>query len=229
MELKTNLHFHTKEDSKHSVIKYSLKEGVDKASDLNFDVLALTLHGSFIWNNKWKEYAKQKGILLIPGIEAKIKGKEVLVLNCDKNIEKVKTFKELRRYKAKNPNIFIIAPHPYFYGFSPLKKKFEENIDIFDAIEHSWFYTKLFNRNKRGARIAKKYNLPLIATSDTHFFNFLNTDYAVIDAEEKSIESIFRAIRKNEFKNKTRPKKIFSEFFWPQARFMIKNFLNKFK
>ncbi|MBD3360315.1 hypothetical protein GF366_00775, partial [Candidatus Peregrinibacteria bacterium] len=136
-------------------------------------------------------------------------------------------FNALREYKKENPHIFIIAPHPYFYGFSPLKEKFEGNIDVFDAIEHSWFYTKIFNRNKKAQKMAKKYDLPLISTSDTHFLDFLNTDYAIIKAEEKTKDAIFEAVKKKRLENVTRPKVFFREFLWKQGVFTFWDTLKK--
>ena len=42
MKLKANLHFHSREDPQDSV-PYTLQEGIDEASRLHFDVLAIAL------------------------------------------------------------------------------------------------------------------------------------------------------------------------------------------
>jgi len=231
--IKTNLHFHTCEDPKHKAIKYTLKEGIDEAANLGFEALAITCHESFKWENKASEYANSKGVLLIPGIEAKIRftpgkpKKEVIILNCHKDIEKISNIEELKKYKNAHPEVFILAPHPFFYGNFSLKKDLEKNIEVFNAIEQSWFYSRIFNRNKKAKKVAEKYNLPFISTSDTHFLNFLNTDYAMIYIEEKTPEAIFRAIKEKSFKNITRTKNSFTEMLVPQGLFMLKDFAKK--
>lgn len=231
--LKTNLHFHTKKDPHHKAIGYDIKEGVDKASRLEFEVLGWTCHRSFMWNKEAHEYALEKNVLLIPGIEKMIspkknkKGKEVIILNCNEEAEDLKTINDLREYKNKHPEVFLLAPHPFFYGDFSLKKQLEKNIDVFDAIEHSWFYSNIFNRNKKAEKVAREYNKPFIATSDTHFLNFLNTDYALISAEEKTAESILEAVKQNNFKNVTRPKNPFGEMFLPQMSFIAEDVYKK--
>lgn len=236
MKLKVNLHFHTREDPRHShQITYTLKEGVDRAASYDFDVIALTCHKGVVMNPHFKKYAASKNILLLSGVELYIKeksnmqAKHLVVLNCDQSIENVETFADLEEYKKKHPEIFVLAPHPYFYGNYSLKKYLEKYIHLIDAIEHSWFYSKMFNRNIKAKQVAQKYNLPFIATSDTHFFNFLNTDYAIIDAGEKTPAAIFNAIKNNRFKNITSPKSFLRDMVLTQGSFEIKDKLQKYK
>jgi len=208
MRFKTNLHFHTADDPQDA-IPYTFYEGIDAAKALGFDAIALTCHHSFIREPKYQTYAAERGILLIPGVELTLEGRHVLVLNPSPEIEDVKTLAELETYKRNRPDIFVIAPHPFLYGPSCLKDQLEPWIRLFDAIEHSWFYSKWFNRNKKAEQTAKKHRLPYIATSDTHVLDVLPTSYAVIDAKEKTIPSIFEAIRAGKFENVSPPQR-----FW---------------
>lgn len=216
MTFKTNLHFHCAEDSRHS-LPYTLRDGIDYACLKGFEVLALTCHRAFLSIPEHVTYAKTKGVLLISGIEAEIfdehgRGSHVLILNGDKESELLSTFNELRRYKEKKPNIFVIAPHPYFYGNFSLHSNLEKHIDVFDAIEHSWFYTCRFNRNLQAENIAKRHNKPFIATSDTHFLEILDTDYTLVDAMEKTPQAIFNAIRVGKYHNMTSPHSFLATF-----------------
>lgn len=230
MLLKTNLHFHTSDDPHHSNIKYSTFEGIDKASKFGFDVLALTCHTEYVLTDEHIKYAEEKGILLLPGIEINIgenenDGRHLLIINCDKSAENIKTFKDLEIYKKENPHIFVIAPHPFFPSFSKQESLMEytkKYSHLFDAVEHSWFYSNLINRNLPSQKFAEENNLPFVATSDTHFFNFLNTDYCNIEAEEKTPKSIFNAIQKGSFENVTRPKKLIKEMFFIYGTFSLK-------
>ena len=217
MKLKTNLHFHSKEDPV-DIIEYDLFEGINKMYELGFNVLASTCHTKNICTQKHIEYAKEKGITLIPGIEANIhenksrKRSHVVILNCDTNANDIHTFDDLKKYKNENPDILVIAPHPYFYGNYSLGHLLEKYIELFDVIEISWFYTKWFNRNKKAVEIAKKYNKPLIATSDTHKMRYFNINFATLDASGNTVDDIFNAIKENNFTNTTSPRTLFEIF-----------------
>ncbi len=207
--LKTDLHLHSKEDKKDD-LSYSAKELIDKAAELKFDVLAFTFHHAFFWKKEIINYAKSKNILLIPGSEMLIEKCDVLVYNIKKeHLKSIKTFEDLRQLKKKDKNIFVIAPHPYFIVGHSMGNKLEKNIGLFDAIEISWFFTKILNLNKKAIKIAKKYNKPLIATSDNHYFNNFGINYSLVDSS-KDTKAIFKAIHEKKIKNISEPRSMFS-------------------
>jgi predicted metal-dependent phosphoesterase TrpH len=203
-ELKIDLHIHAKED-KIDKISYTAKQLIDKASKLKYDVLSFTFHKKLFWQKEIIKYAKQKGILLIPGVEMSIEGKDVLVYNIkQKEVEKIKTLNDLQKIKDKNKNIFVIAPHPYYMTKVCLGEKLEKSIKLFDAIEHSWFFSNKINPNKKAIKISRRYNKPIIATSDCHHISYFGSSYAVIESK-KDINSIFKAIKKNKIINHVKP------------------------
>lgn len=222
MKIKTNLHLHTGDDPKDN-IKYSTHEAIDKAKKFGFDALALTCHTKTTYTKEYADYANQKGILLIPGIEARIENRDVVILNCNETAEGIKTFEGLKKYKKENPEIFIMAPHPFVTSTKSLFSKLEQNMDLFDAIELTVFSNKFFNFNKKATKIAKKYNKPLVATSDTHSLKNLDKGYVIINAKEKSIPAIFQAIKNNQTKNKLQP---FST--WRMLKFRINGIVRKY-
>ncbi len=232
MKLKTNLHFHTGDDI-FDRIDYSTKEGIDHAVKLGFNALAITCHQKFAWTEEYFEYARQKGLLFIPGIELYVgetletSKRHVLVLNAMKDVEKVRTFEELTAYRANHPECFIIAPHPFFYGNFSLKHFLEKYISLFDAIEQSWFYSKWFNRNVEGKAMAEKYHLPFISTSDTHFFDFMDTNYCTVDAEEKTAQAIFQAFREGKLENTTSRRRFWRDMAWTHGKFALKTLLHR--
>lgn len=209
MKLKTNLHFHTSDDTEDS-IPYSFTEALDEAVRLGFSCLALTCHNTYAYTAERAREAGARGVLLIPGIERTIEKKHVLILNCGSDIMSVHTFQALTAYKQTHPEIFVIAPHPYWggsYSFS-LSAKLEEHISLFDAVEQTWFYSLIYNPNKKASRVAQRHSLPLIATSDTHELQWLNTSYAEIEVKEKTIPAVLNAIRKENFKNVSSPRNL---------------------
>lgn len=235
MRLKTNLHFHTADDPL-DFVPYSTKAGIDRAAALDFDALALTCHRKAVWTPEYAAYAATRDILLIPGIELDIReadgntgqrGRHLIILNCAKEAELIRTFFDLKEYRIAHPECFVFAPHPFFYGNFSLKQFLERHLDLIDAVEHSWFYSCRFNRNKKGARFAQAHHLPMVATSDAHTFQNLNTDYALVDAEEQTISSLFDAIKASRITNITHPKKFIREMAFPLATLIAKNFLDR--
>ncbi|MFP4616969.1 MAG: PHP domain-containing protein [Candidatus Paceibacterota bacterium] len=229
MFFKTNLHFHTGDDPQDP-IEYNTLEGINKASELGFRALAITCHEKFIWSSEYREYASSKGVVLIPGIEINIgerKGEKrhLIVLNCDKDVEQIETFENLEEYKRERPQTFVLAPHPYYPSLhqrSSLMKYADKYAHLFDAVEHSWFYSEYLNKNQKAVELSKRKDLPLVSTSDTHFFDFLDTDYCVIEAEEETPESILNGIKQRRFENFTRPKRLFKEMFLTYGKFSLK-------
>lgn len=168
--------------------------------------MGLTCHRDFVFKEEFGRYAKSKGILLIPGVELSIKRlKHVVVLNCKKDIENVYNFADLRLYKRRNPKIFVLAPHPFFPSHVSLRNDFYKNVDLFDAIEFSWFWTKKMDFNKEAESAALFYKKPYIATSDTHSLKYIDKAYAIIEAKENSIEAVLGAIKSGSFKNYSSP------------------------
>jgi len=200
--LKCQFHCHAFGDPV-DFINYSPKELIDEAARLKYDVISITCHRKRLFDKDLEKYAKDKGILLIPGIEFEINKQHILGINIDKEIEKVDSFQKLEKYRKSHPHCFIIAPHPYFPEKCVLGKNLEKHIDLFDGIENSFCYTSTINFNKKAIKIAKKYKKPLIATADCHILSYLNIAYVKINAK-KDVKSIFKALKKGNFKNHTK-------------------------
>lgn len=216
MQLKTSLHLHTSEDKKDGhIINYNVYNLIDEAEKHGFNVLGFTPHNKFVFKEEFADYAKKKGLLLIPGVErslGRFLGRHVIILNCGQTIEKVKTLKQLLKYKNEHPEIFILAPHPTYNRFISIgARKLKKYISLFDAVEYSYAYSKKMNfHNKKARAIATRFQKPVIATADVHVLKKLNTDFAIIEAEEFTLESIFEAIKRGQFENVTAPKNLFS-------------------
>lgn len=206
MQLKCGFHNHSSEDPEDK-LPYSAFDLLDKAKKRHFDVLTITHHNSFFFTKEIQEYARTKNILLIPGIEIDIQNRHVVILNANQDCEKIRSFTDLRKWKKENPNSFIIAPHPFFPFLPPqsLGKLLEKNIDCFDGVELSFFYTKLFDFNRRGRKTALRNNLPIIATSDCHVLDYLDIGFCKVDAKEKTARAVFQALKNRQFKNHSRP------------------------
>lgn len=199
--LKCQFHTHAAGDPIDN-INYSPEELINRAAEFKYDILSITCHRKVIFSEELEKYAKEKNILLLPGIELEINKKHILGINIDKEIEQVDSFKKLKKYKKNHPQCLIIAPHPFFPTNKSLKTDLIENIDLFDAIEISFAYTLIINFNKKAEKTAKKFNKPLLAMSDCHILRYLDTGYALIEAQKEKAK-IIHAIKKDKIKNIT--------------------------
>ena len=206
-KLKVDLHTHTAEDP-YEYIKYDARQLIDRASQVGIDVLAITNHNTVTYNTELAGYAEKKGILLIPGMEAVLSGKHVLIINPDfKTISQDRSLKDLE--KIKNEKNLIIAPHPFFPNSKSLKSNLFSYLHFFDAIEFCHFYNHLIDCNKKAVRAAEHYKKPQIGTSDCHNIWQFGTTYSLVEAE-KNIPSIIKAIKKGEIEIHTTPVSLFT-------------------
>ena len=200
--LKADLHLHTAEDPVDRV-GYTAKELIAKAADEGFDVISITNHQQMTFSQDLFFYAKERGILLIPGMEMTIQRRHVLVLNPSSH-KACSDFFSLS--KLRRPETLIIAPHPYFPGTTSLNGCLLKHLDLFDALEYSHFYSLMINFNQKPGEISQSFGLPLVGTSDAHLLSQLGNTYSLIYAET-NMEAVFAAIRQNMVKVISRPLK----------------------
>jgi predicted metal-dependent phosphoesterase TrpH len=230
MKIKVNLHFHTKDDIEDKgkaamVADYDLFQGLDEAKKLGFDAIAVTCHDFVTDDRKYYEYAERLGINLIQGVEKTVEEKHVIILNADKSAETIETFNDLWAYRKEHPESFLLAPHPFFNGGVSLGSKLKEHADLFDAIEYSWFHFKFLNLNGEACLFAEKWDLPLLATSDTHYLKQLNAGYLIADAYDNSFASIKNAIHAGKFQNISPDVKFWSAETWRIIHKTLESFL----
>ena len=200
MRLKADLHLHTCEAE--AFIAYDARMLIDRAASDGYQVLAITNHDVVTYSGTLSAYARERGILLIPGVEVAIEGKHVLLYNIDVPPARVRTFVELGRLKG--PEWLAVAAHPFFPGPTHFGNRLLEEIDLFDAVEFSHFYTERIDFNRGAVRLAKEVGLPLLGNSDSHLVDQFGTTYSIIEAEP-TVGSVFTAIRKGEVEVVSRP------------------------
>ncbi|MBN2372529.1 PHP domain-containing protein [bacterium] len=219
IRLKCDLHTHVIGDTPYEPKTQGMlspREFVDLASDKGFDCLSFTYHDYLYYDADIWNYAKEKGVMLIPGTEISINGYHVLLLNCQ-HCMGISSFDGIRYYRSIFPGALIIAPHPFYKSSISLGKMLIENIDCFDAIEYCHFYTRFFNPNRKAVKIAKRFSLPLICCSDAHRASDFGTTYSYIYVEERSVDSIIQSIRDGRIEHVTSPLPFglfFKEILW---------------
>jgi predicted metal-dependent phosphoesterase TrpH len=195
--IKIDLHIHTLDDPK-DVIDYSAHQLLERAKQLGFGVLAITLHDAVFDRAEVFADAAAMGILLIPAAEVRLQGADAILLNVTAaELAALKNFEDLRQLRARRgSSMFTIAPHPFYVLGGSIGRRLFDEIDCFDAIELCHFHKWLLNPNRRAARVAEKFGKPLIATSDAHRLHAFGRHHTGIPRPRAlTIENVFAALR----------------------------------
>jgi predicted metal-dependent phosphoesterase TrpH len=193
--IKIDLHMHSGEDPEDG-LRYPATALIDKAAALEFGAIAITLHGKVLEDQRVFDYARSKGVLLIPAIELNIQKRDVLLYNLrQREADKLRTFDDLRAFRRdRGDDLLVIAPHPYYPVGHSLKGHLERHIDLFDAIEYAQIHLLFMNPSRRAEQIAREFHKPVVANSDAHDLKMFGRHYSLVEAEP-TMPSIFRAIR----------------------------------
>lgn len=201
-KLKVDFHTHTAEDP-HDHIPYNAIQLVDLASRKGFDALAITNHNEVLYTPELVDYAGQRGILLIPGMEAAFSNRHVVILNPD--FEKNPLGRPLDDLaEIKNDHNLIIAPHPFHPRFKSLNSELFRYLAYFDAIEFSNCYHHFINLNKKAEQAARDHGKPLVGSSDCHSFWQFGSTYSLVESEKDSL-SIIEAVKRGKVEVRSSP------------------------
>ena len=195
--IKIDLHMHTGEDP-YDGLSYPATALIDKAAAFGYGAIAITLHDKVLEDERYFEYARQKGVLLIRAVEWTIQNLDVLLYNVtQREVDAIRSFEDLRAFRrAKGDDILVIAPHPFYPVHQSLRHRLIEHIDLFDAIEHAQLHLPWLNFNPRAIRVAQQYRKPIVANSDAHNLWMFGRHYTLVDATPE-VHAIFAAIRQN--------------------------------
>ena len=194
--MKCDLHCHTGY-SYDSIAKP--EKMVEAALRKGINCLAITDHGEVEGARKAIEYAKDRPILIIPGIEIKSKEGDILGLNIKEIIpNKLSGKKTVERIKDLGG--LAVIPHPFGWACS-FRGDLEKLIPDIDGIEV--LNASIFGRgNKKALIFSQKHNLPSTAGSDAHFPNFIGRVYLEISGDNLSMEEVLTKIKKGSVKIK---------------------------
>ena len=195
--IKIDLHMHCGDDPEDG-LRYTAVQLIDRAVELGYAAIAITLHRKVFEDERVFDYARQHGLILIRAVEWTFNGRDVLLYNItQRDAERLKTFDDLRAYRReRGDDLLVVAPHPWYPEGHSLRSDFEPNIDVFDAVEIAQIHLKWFDPfNPRAVAVAKKHTKPVIANSDAHNLWMFGRHYTLVDAAPTQA-SIFDGIRR---------------------------------
>lgn len=192
--MKADLHIHT--SYSHDSASPP-KEMVKAALSKGINCIAITDHNEIKGAVEAIEFASDKPILIIPGIEIKSRKGDILGLGIKKLIPKGLSARETIKEIKRSGGIAII-PHPFAFN-NNFKGNLKNLMDYIDGIEV--LNASVFGKgNQKAFEFAQKYNLPFIAASDAHSPKFVGRAHLEIPGNNLSIEEIFKEIKNRNVK-----------------------------
>jgi predicted metal-dependent phosphoesterase TrpH len=199
-QYRVELHSHCLGDPVDSYLTHTLYEHIDRAKEVGLDAIALTWHRKVCAVPEAFAYARERGVLLIPGMEAEVDHRHLVVLNlAEGDLPAEPTWNQVRALRMRKPEAFVLAPHPFYPHPSCLGKVMSSHADCIDAVEwciiHVNWLPGRVNPNVRAARWAQQYGKPLVASSDAHTLSAIGKNASVVEADELTPEALFAGIR----------------------------------
>ncbi len=200
--LKVELHAHTADDPQDR-IPHSTVDLIDRAASLGYDALAITLHDHQLDLRHVTPYARERGVILIPGVEKTIRGKHVLLINFPVPVESIQSFDDLVAAHRRCGGL-VIAPHPFFPLRSCLGSVMDEYPALFDAVEFNGFYTSTVNFNRSAARWAAAHGKPMVGNGDVHRLSQLGTTFSLVESD-RDPDAVCDAVKRGSLEIRTQP------------------------
>jgi predicted metal-dependent phosphoesterase TrpH len=197
---RVELHSHCQGDPVDSYLVHTLFQHIDQAKAVGLDAIAVTWHQKICAVPEAFAYARERNILLIPGMEAEVDRKHLVVLNlAEGDLPGEPTWNQIRALRQRKPEVFVLAPHPFYPHPSCLGKVMNEHADCIDAVEwciiHVQWLPGRVNPNLRAAQWAHKHGKALVACSDAHSLCAIGKNASVVEADELTTEALFAGIR----------------------------------
>ena len=202
--LKVELHAHSSLDP-YDGIPHTTRQLIDRAAALGYQALSVTCLNRYFDPVQDAEYARTRGIVLLPGVERTIRRAHLLLINFPAECQRVNSFDDAVALKRAFPRGLVIAPHPCYPTPSAMGvATMDRYHDLFDAVEVSALYTRQVDFNRRAIAWARVNRKPLVGNSDVHSLAQLGTTYTLVEAAPDP-DAICQAIREGKIELRTQP------------------------
>jgi predicted metal-dependent phosphoesterase TrpH len=196
---RVDLHNHCQGDPVDA-LTHTIYEHIDQAKKMGLDALAMTWHRRVCSDEAAFAYARERGLLVMPGMEAEIDGKHLVVLGLrDGDLPGQTSWPELRALRARKPGVVVMAPHPFYPHPSCLNQRINDAVDCIDIVEWcalhvNWLPSRV-SPNLRAARWAQRHGKPLVACSDAHSPAAIGRTPSTVEATALTEDAVLEAVR----------------------------------
>ncbi len=196
---RVDLHNHCQGDP-IDPLHHSIFEHIDVAKKMGLDAIAMTWHRQVCEDEKAEAYARERGLLMIRGMETEIENKHLVVLGVRAgDLPGETTWDEIRALRARKPGVLVFAPHPFYPHPACLNHRIDGHADCIDAVEwcalHFQWLPNRVSPNMRAARWAHRHGKPLLACSDAHSPSAIGRNPSTVEADALTEEAILAAVR----------------------------------
>jgi predicted metal-dependent phosphoesterase TrpH len=191
--LKVELHAHTAPDPA-DYIPHSTRQLIDRAAELGYGALAITLHDRYYDPAADADYARSRQVVLIPGIERTVERRHMLLLNFPSDCMAVRSFEDLRALRLRHPQGLVVAPHAFYPTGTAMGADADRHADLVDAVEVNSMFISWLNYNTRAIAWAQAHGKPIVGNTDLHLLEQLGSTYTLVDAEPNA-DAICAAIK----------------------------------
>jgi predicted metal-dependent phosphoesterase TrpH len=202
--LKVELHAHSAEDRADRVA-HTTRDLVRHATSLGYRGLAITLHDTQPDISRDVDWAAERGLVLIRGIERTIQGVHILLINFPADATSaVRRFDDIPPLKAAHPHGLVVVPHPFYPVGSAMGTRLDAHASWVDAVEINSMYTRHVNFNGRAIEWARAHGKPLVGNTDLHHLAQMGTTFTLVDAAPTP-DAICQSIREGRAEIRTTP------------------------
>jgi len=203
---RTDLHNHCACD-RHDALGYSACDLLEAYHRAGVHAVAITPHRDVFQDARAQETAARLGMLLIPGVEKLISGREIVLLNVrPRDVPARMAWEDLLALRRElGPSLLVLAPHPFYPRANCAGPDLDAHATCIDAVEWCHFYGFGFNPNHRAAAWAAAHQKPVLATSDAHHLLQAGRNIQEVEASALDIPSLFAAIRAGRLRRQARP------------------------
>lgn len=190
--IKLELHAHTDQDPADR-IPHTTTQLIDHAASLGYGALAVTLHDRYFDPAPYAAYAKERGVVLLPGVERTLNRRHLLLINFPKECVDVRSYADVAALKRQS-NGLVVAPHPFYPLASAIGPMLDRERAVIDAVEVNAMFIRGLDFNRRAVAWAERNKVPLVGNTDLHMLEQMGTTYSLVDAEPDP-DAICEAIR----------------------------------
>jgi predicted metal-dependent phosphoesterase TrpH len=197
---RVELHSHCQGDPVDTYLNHTIFQHLDRAKEVGLDAIAVTWHQKICAAPEAIAYARERGILLITGMEADVDQRHLVVMNlAEGDLPSEPTWDQIRALRARKPEVFVMAPHPFYPHPSCLGNTMSKHADCIDAVEwcfiHVGWLPGFLSPNLRAVAWAKRHGKAVIACSDAHSLCGIGRNISTVEADSLTPDALFTAIR----------------------------------
>src|ERR1700683_3175087 len=135
-QYRVEFYSHCLGDPVDSNLSHTLFQSIDRAKEVGLAAIAVPWHRRVCAVPEAFAYARERGILLIPGMEAEVDRRHLVVLNLTEgDLPPDTTWNQVRALRLRKPEVLVLAPHPFYPHPSCLGKVMSDHADCIDAAE----------------------------------------------------------------------------------------------